>query len=394
MTPAGPGDHSGDETDAPVADSATRPPEQTRADDPRAVVEPEVADGVVDPAGPPPSADEPPQVDPGADPTPASEPEAPAVADAAPTAEPAPTADAELTAVADPPPTPDAEPAAVVEPAPAGQPDAAAVAEPAPAAGPEPTPEPTPDSDAAVVAEPTPAGDADLEAEPAPGTDAPAESEPAPQPDPVAEPGPEPMGAEVPTESAVGAESERPPHDEAVPAGSSAAWEPFPPSTGTRGDGSRLLAVVLAALVVLAVAGTGYLAWQLRKEAQTDEARTEALLAARDAARLLFSYDHTRLKEDFQAGLATTTGEFREEYDRTTRDVVTPVATEYDAVVAAEVVESGVVSAERDEVVVLVYVNQTTTSTRVEGPRIDQSRVRMALRPVDGEWRVAEVDAL
>jgi Mce-associated membrane protein len=145
---------------------------------------------------------------------------------------------------------------------------------------------------------------------------------------------------------------------------------------------------------VLAAGGTGYLGWQLREASRADTARTEALEAARDAARLLFSYDHEQLETDFAAGLEVTTGEFREEYQRTTRDVVTPVATEYDAVVQAEVVEAGVSSASGDEVVVVVYVNQSTTSTRVEGPKIDQSRVRMTLVTVDGQWRVRKVDAL
>jgi Mce-associated membrane protein len=157
------------------------------------------------------------------------------------------------------------------------------------------------------------------------------------------------------------------------------------------GRGPVALLVVLALLAVL---GTGWLAWQVREQSRAETARTEALAAARDAARLLFSYDHEQLEQDFEAGLAVTTGDFREEYERTTREVVTPVATEYDAVVQAEVVEAGVVSTEPDRAVVVVYVNQTTTSTRVEGPKIDQSRVRMVLRHVDGDWLVDRVDAL
>ncbi len=70
------------------------------------------------------------------------------------------------------------------------------------------------------------------------------------------------------------------------------------------------------------------------------------------------------------------------------------MATQYDAVVDAQVVEAAVVSADPGRVVTVVFVNQTTTSTRVEGPKIDQSRVRMTLREVDGEWLVERVDAL
>ncbi len=165
---------------------------------------------------------------------------------------------------------------------------------------------------------------------------------------------------------------------------------------GGRGRGLLSSLLPLAVLVMLAVLVllSGLLAWQLREENRTETARTEALAASRDAARLLFSYDHTRLEEDFQAGLDVATGGFREEYERTTREVVQPVAEQYDAVVVAEVADAAVVSATPDHVVTIVFVNQTTTSTRVEGPKIDQSRVRMRLVPVDGEWLVDEVRAL
>ena len=151
-----------------------------------------------------------------------------------------------------------------------------------------------------------------------------------------------------------------------------------------------LVLALLSALVVL----TAFLAWQLVQDSRTDTARDEALAASRDAARLLFSYDHEQLDDDFEAGLAVTTGQFREQYERTTREVVKPVAEQYDTVVEAEVVEAAVVQAEPDRVVTVVFLNQTTTSTAVEGPRVDQSRVRMGLRKVDGEWRVHRVDAL
>jgi Mce-associated membrane protein len=155
-----------------------------------------------------------------------------------------------------------------------------------------------------------------------------------------------------------------------------------------------LLPVLALSLLAVLLLLTGYLGYQAREQSRADTARADALAAARDAARLLFSYDHTTLDEDFERGLAVTTGGFREEYERTTREVVRPVAEQYDAVVEADVVEAAVVSADPDRVVTVAFVNQTTTSTRVEGPKIDQSRVRMSLRKVDGTWLVDQVNAL
>jgi Mce-associated membrane protein len=74
--------------------------------------------------------------------------------------------------------------------------------------------------------------------------------------------------------------------------------------------------------------------------------------------------------------------------------VVRPTAEEVKAVVKAEVVASSVVRASQDRVVVLLFVNQTTTSTRVEGPQVDLNRVRMTLTRVGGDWKVSAVTAL
>jgi Mce-associated membrane protein len=164
------------------------------------------------------------------------------------------------------------------------------------------------------------------------------------------------------------------------------------PSRGWR-RGMLPAALLGLACLLMAVAAVALLLQQLRA-GDTDEARTDALAAARDAARALFAYDHERLDEDFARGLAVSTGAFRDEYTRTTNEVVRPLAEEYDVVVRVDVNDAGVVDAGPGEATVLVFVNQITTSTRVEGAKIDQNRVRMHLVMRDGRWLVDDVDAL
>lgn len=163
------------------------------------------------------------------------------------------------------------------------------------------------------------------------------------------------------------------------------------PAVGGRGALSLALVGALTALMVL---GVGYLGYRLNAERQTEAAREQAITASRDAARLLFSYDYTTLDEDFAKGLSVTTGQFRDDYSRTTTDVVAGVARQYKAVVVADVVESAVIDAAPDEVTTLVFLNQATTSTQITGQQVDQSRVRMRLVERDGRWLVAEVQAL
>lgn len=180
-------------------------------------------------------------------------------------------------------------------------------------------------------------------------------------------------------------------------AGTSAAAEGSAGGGADSGGARRRppLALLLVGLLTLAmVAGVAFLALRLGDEGRTETARTEAVSASRDAARVLFSYDHATLEEDFARGRSVTTGDFRDEYARTTEEVVKDVATQYKAVVVAEVIESAVVSASPDEVETLVFLNQATTSTQIEGRQVDQSRVRMRMVERDGEWLVAEVSAL
>ena len=74
--------------------------------------------------------------------------------------------------------------------------------------------------------------------------------------------------------------------------------------------------------------------------------------------------------------------------------MVRPTATEVRAVVKADVAASSVVRADQNRVVVLLFVNQTTTSTRLDAPKVDLNRVRLTMDRVDGRWLVSKVVAL
>ncbi|MFG2755551.1 hypothetical protein [Streptomyces wuyuanensis] len=158
-----------------------------------------------------------------------------------------------------------------------------------------------------------------------------------------------------------------------------------------------LAVLTLAGLVAAAVFGTAYADGR-----QADEGRAGALAAARKAAPAVLSYDHRHLDRDFAAARGHLTGPFLEEYRRTTTKVVAPTAKKYQGVVTASVVTppgggspaASVVSASPDRAVVLLFVNQVTKSTRVDGPRVDLNRVRMELTRTSGGWKVSAVDAL
>jgi Mce-associated membrane protein len=150
----------------------------------------------------------------------------------------------------------------------------------------------------------------------------------------------------------------------------------------------------LAALLVVVLVGVGLLLRADRQARAVDEARGEAVRAARTAATAILSYDYRHLDADFAKGRALTTSPFAQQYAKTTADAVQKVATDTKASVVAEVAAVGVEQASEHRVVVVLFVNQTTTSTRLERPQVDQNRVEMTMVERDGRWLVSQVSGL
>ncbi|MBA4862765.1 hypothetical protein H1V43_15445 [Streptomyces sp. PSKA54] len=180
--------------------------------------------------------------------------------------------------------------------------------------------------------------------------------------------------------------------------------EPEAPAAArtTRRRRQGLLTAVLAVLLVAGLVAVAVLGWQYRDGRQAEQARGQALAAARKAAPVVLSYDYRRLDRDFAAAREHLTGAFRDQYAKTTRTVVGPTAAKYKGVVKATVVKpagggdpaASVVSASPDKAVVLLFVNQVTQSTQVSGSRVDLNRVRMTLIRTSDGWKVSAVDAL
>ena len=155
-----------------------------------------------------------------------------------------------------------------------------------------------------------------------------------------------------------------------------------------------LVLVVAAALVVALVATAALLVVRARGDERVEQARSAAMAAGERHAVTLLSYDHRHLDRDFARAEAVLTGSFADDYAQTTEKVVRPTAEQVKAVVTAEVVSSSVVRASENRVVLLLFVDQTTTSTRLDGPKVDLNRVRMTLTRTGGQWLVSAVDAL
>jgi Mce-associated membrane protein len=172
------------------------------------------------------------------------------------------------------------------------------------------------------------------------------------------------------------------------------------PRTSTRRR--AIVTAVLAVALIAAIAIGSVFTVQYRNVIRTDHARTAAMAAAERAAPVIFSYDYRHLDQDFSKAQAYLTGGFRDQYSKTTQTVVKPTALQYHGVVQAVVAKPAdgsapavsVVSATPDQVVVLAFIDQSTTSTRVNGTQVDQNRVLLTLTHTSQGWLVSAVAAL
>jgi Mce-associated membrane protein len=177
------------------------------------------------------------------------------------------------------------------------------------------------------------------------------------------------------------------------PAAPVSATESVTESDERRGLGTWLtaaLAVVVALTLAVAVV-LGIKAWHGK---QAEDARNQAAAAGRKAAETALSYDYRDLDKSFAAARATMTPEFAAKFDDTAK-VAGQLATKTKATVKADVREVGVRDGDANRVTLIIFVNQTTTSTITKGsPRVDLNRTRFTMVRNGDRWLVQEIAGL
>jgi Mce-associated membrane protein len=182
----------------------------------------------------------------------------------------------------------------------------------------------------------------------------------------------------------------------AVTAGATIEPTAEPPVTpaAPRSRVATVLSVALGVLLVVILALTGILGVKAWKGKEAEDARGQAASAGRKAAETALSYDYRSLDKDFAATRATMTPEFAGQFDATAK-VAGEIATKTKATVKADVREVAVRDGNADRVTLIIFVNQTTTSTITQGkPRVDLNRTRFTMVRNGGQWLVQEIAGL
>ena len=157
---------------------------------------------------------------------------------------------------------------------------------------------------------------------------------------------------------------------------------------------ARLGAVLLVAALVVSA---GVAAWlyfeQYRPDRQTDAAASAvALDAAKNGTVALLSYSPESLDKDFAAAKSHLTGEFLSYYTQFTEQIVTPAAKQKSVKTSAAVVRGAVSEMHPDSAMVLVFINQNTTSKENPDGSFAASAVKVGMKKINDAWLISSFD--
>ena len=161
---------------------------------------------------------------------------------------------------------------------------------------------------------------------------------------------------------------------------------------------SRLLvhwgSILLTASVIAAVGLAACLfVLQYRPDRQLDDAAAQrAIRAASDGAVAALSYSSEDMDRDFAGARSHLTGEFLAYYDKFTKEIVIPTVQQKHLGQTASVLRAAVSELEPNSAVVLVFLNEATTSKDKPQPLITSSAVRITLTKVGGSWLISKLD--
>ncbi|MGC5019282.1 hypothetical protein [Micromonospora sp. DT47] len=167
------------------------------------------------------------------------------------------------------------------------------------------------------------------------------------------------------------------------------ADEPAAAAPAGRG---RMLVVLLVAVLAATVTAAGVTGHRWYVDRATDQARQEALAAARQASVTFVSVSAASVDRDIQRITAGATGDFKDEFTRGQSQVRAAVV-ENKVDSRGSVLRAGLVSGDRRRAVVLVAVDATVKN--VKAPQGRPSHYRIQLDMVrdkgSGRWLVSRL---
>jgi Mce-associated membrane protein len=159
----------------------------------------------------------------------------------------------------------------------------------------------------------------------------------------------------------------------------------------------RRVKVVPVLLIVLLLLSGGTATWlyfkQYRPDKQTDSSVANAVAnAASEGTVALLSYSPESLDKDFANAKTHLSGDFLSYYNQFTEQIVAPAAKQKSLKTNARVLGAAVQDLHPNSAVVLVLVDQSTTSKDNPDPAMASSSVLVSLTRVNGAWLITKFD--
>jgi Mce-associated membrane protein len=156
--------------------------------------------------------------------------------------------------------------------------------------------------------------------------------------------------------------------------------------------------IVSLTVLVLLVAGVAVwdasLVSQQSRARNTQNAENAAMAAAKTDIEQILSYDYRNLSADLAKASSDTTGEFNGQFAVLASELISPAAAQQHTITKATVPDVSVISSTGNQVVVLVFVDQSTTDKAQQKAQQNVSQVKVTMQDVGGRWLVEQFQAL
>jgi Mce-associated membrane protein len=156
--------------------------------------------------------------------------------------------------------------------------------------------------------------------------------------------------------------------------------------------------IAIVTVLTLLVAGSGVAAGlldtQTSNNTSTQQERDAAVAAAKTEIPQILSYNYKTLSADLARASADTTGQFSGQFGVLASQLIGPNATKQQTVTKAAVPVAAAVDSSGNEVTVLVFVDQSTTSKTQPKAQTNSSQLRVTMQKVNGRWLVEQFTAL
>jgi Mce-associated membrane protein len=159
----------------------------------------------------------------------------------------------------------------------------------------------------------------------------------------------------------------------------------------------RNVKVVPVTLILLLLISGGVTTWlyfeRYQPNRQTDPSVARAVVgAASDGTVAMLSYSPESLDKDFATAKSHLSGDFLSYYNQFTEQIVAPAAKEKSLKTTARVIGAALSELHPNSAVVLVYVDQSTTSKDKPDPTMSASSVLVSMTRVNGNWLITKFD--